>query len=156
MKSPNSEARSPKWWVIACAVGLAVSAFAQGYSVDWSKIAGGGSTSTGGTYQVSGTIGQPDASGPMTGGNFALTGGFWSLYSVIQTEGAPLLGITRSNNFAILFWSSPATGYGLEQTLALSGSSWNSVTNVPADSGTIRSVTLPVQPGNKFFRLKKQ
>ena len=43
-------------------------------SVDWYKIAGGGGTSTGGTYQVSGTIGQPDASGAMTGGNYSLTG----------------------------------------------------------------------------------
>jgi len=28
--------------------------FAQSYSIDWYKIAGGGGTSTGGTYQVSG------------------------------------------------------------------------------------------------------
>ena len=39
--------------------------FAQGYSVDWYKISGGGGTSTNGSYQVSGTIGQPDASGAM-------------------------------------------------------------------------------------------
>jgi hypothetical protein len=38
-----------------------VSLFAQSYSIDWYKIAGGGGTSTGATYQVSGTIGQPDA-----------------------------------------------------------------------------------------------
>jgi len=44
------------------------------YSINWYKIAGGGGTSTGGTYQVSGTIGQPDASGAMTGGNYSLTG----------------------------------------------------------------------------------
>jgi hypothetical protein len=45
------------------------SAFAQTYSIDWYKIAGGGDTSTGGTYTVSSTIGQHDAGGPMTGGN---------------------------------------------------------------------------------------
>ena len=37
--------------------------FAQAYSIDWYKIAGGGGTSTDGTYPVSGTIGQPDAGG---------------------------------------------------------------------------------------------
>ena len=42
--------------------------FAQQYSIDWYKIAGGGGTSTGGTYAVSGTIGQHDAGGPMTVG----------------------------------------------------------------------------------------
>ena len=41
---------------------------AQTYSIDWYKIAGGGGTSTGGTYAVSGTIGQPEAGGPLTNG----------------------------------------------------------------------------------------
>ena len=41
----------------------------QSYSIDWYKIAGGGGTSTGATYQVTGTIGQPDASGTLTGGS---------------------------------------------------------------------------------------
>src|ERR1017187_3840101 len=77
-------------------------AFAQNYSIDWYKIAGGGGSSTGGIYQVSGTIGQPDASGamtggPMIGGDYSLTGGFWALYAV-QTPGAPLLTITHVGN----------------------------------------------------------
>ena len=38
-------------------------------------------------YQVNGTIGQPDAGGPMTGSSYSLTGGFWSLISVVQTAG---------------------------------------------------------------------
>jgi len=48
------------------------------YSIDWYKISGGG-TSSGGTYQVSGTLGQPDAGGMLGGGVYSLTGGFWSL-----------------------------------------------------------------------------
>ena len=58
-------------------------ALGQSYSIDWYKIAGGGGTSTGATYQVSGTIGQPDAGGAMSGGNYSLTGGFWSLIAVV-------------------------------------------------------------------------
>ena len=42
---------------------LPVVIFAQSYSIDWYKIAGGGGTSTGGVYSVSGTIGQNDAAG---------------------------------------------------------------------------------------------
>jgi hypothetical protein len=41
--------------------------FAQSYSIDWFTIDGGGGTSTGGVYQVSGSIGQPDA-GTVSGG----------------------------------------------------------------------------------------
>src|ERR1051326_8545441 len=48
------------------------SAHAQ-FSIDWYKVAGGGGTSTGGVYAVSGTIGQPDAGPTMSGGNFSLT-----------------------------------------------------------------------------------
>ena len=46
-------------------------AYAQTYSIDWSTIDGGGGTSTGGVYSVSGTIGQPDAGGPMTNGQYS-------------------------------------------------------------------------------------
>ncbi|HUC85210.1 MAG TPA: hypothetical protein VL970_08465, partial [Candidatus Acidoferrales bacterium] len=60
--------------------------FAQSYSIDWFKIAGGGGTSSNGQFSVSGTIGQPDAGGPLTGGSFSLAGGFWALYAV-QTPG---------------------------------------------------------------------
>jgi hypothetical protein len=71
---------------------------AQTYSIDWYTIdGGGGGTSTGGVYAVSGTIGQPDAGGAMTGGNYSLTGGFWALISVVQTAGLPLLTITLNS-----------------------------------------------------------
>ena len=42
------------------------------YSMD----AGGEMSSSGGDFELSGTIGQPDA-GAMEGGDFVLTGGFW-------------------------------------------------------------------------------
>ena len=55
-----------------------ISAHAQ-YTVPWSKIAGGGGLqSTGGVYAMSGTIGQPDASGALTNGPYSVTGGFCS------------------------------------------------------------------------------
>ena len=47
------------------------------YAIDWSTADGGGVMhSTGGAYELSGTIGQPDA-GEMSGGDYSLTGGFW-------------------------------------------------------------------------------
>ncbi|HYF15167.1 MAG TPA: hypothetical protein VD971_08875 [Phycisphaerales bacterium] len=55
----------------------AAGAFAQPYAIDWYTIDGGGGTSSGGTFTLSGTIGQHDAGTVMTGGSFTLTGGFW-------------------------------------------------------------------------------
>ena len=53
-------------------------AAAQQYEIPWHTIDGGGGTSSGGSFELSGTIGQHDAGGPMTGGSFSLTGGFWA------------------------------------------------------------------------------
>lgn len=52
-----------------------------------STIDGGGGSSTGGDFEMSGTIGQPDAGAVMTGGDFELTGGFWA--GVSSASGAP-------------------------------------------------------------------
>ena len=55
-----------------------------GFDLTWSTIDGGGATSTGGGFDLAGTIGQPDAQTlpVMTGGTFALTGGFWPVANV--------------------------------------------------------------------------
>ena len=58
-------------------LGLAPSAFAQDFAIDWFTIDGGGGFSAGGGFELEGTIGQPDA-GILTGGNFELSGGFWA------------------------------------------------------------------------------
>lgn len=47
------------------------------YDLSWSTIDGGGYTfSTGGTFELGGSAGQPDA-GSMSGGSYMLGGGFW-------------------------------------------------------------------------------
>ncbi len=52
-------------------------ALAETYDLSWRSFDGGSGTSRGGEIELSGTIGQPDA-GAMTGGAFAIVGGFWS------------------------------------------------------------------------------
>ncbi|GJM19571.1 MAG: hypothetical protein DHS20C14_17840 [Phycisphaeraceae bacterium] len=47
------------------------------YVLDWYTIDGGGGTSSGGVYTLSGTIGQHDAAAPSSGGVFTLAPGFW-------------------------------------------------------------------------------
>ncbi len=46
------------------------------YDINWYSIDGGGGQSSGGTYIVRGTIGQPDAA-VSVGGDYELLGGFW-------------------------------------------------------------------------------
>ena len=127
---------------------------AQQFSIDWFKVSGGG-TSTGGVYSVSGTIGQPDANPlPLTGGNYSLTGGFWSLLSALQTPGAPLLSIERQGADVRVFWPLPASGFVLDQSLAVTGA-WSQVFFPYATNATAISITVPAPAGNKFYRLRK-
>jgi hypothetical protein len=60
---------------------LAAYAFAQqggNFNIDKSSLDAGGGKSAGGLFVVTGTIGQADASDKLMGGNYSLTGGFWS------------------------------------------------------------------------------
>ncbi|MGI9015100.1 MAG: hypothetical protein ACR2GY_12760 [Phycisphaerales bacterium] len=70
-----------------------------GYDISWHTIDGGGGTSTGGTYSLSGTIGQHDAGGPLTGSNYSLTGGFWA------GAGGPTNQVATLLSFNIIFGS---------------------------------------------------
>lgn len=129
-------------------------AWGQSYSIDWSTIDGGGGTSTGGVYTVSGTIGQPDA-GTMSGGNYTLQGGFWGVIAAVQTPGAPLLSIvhTATNTVAVT-WPSPSTGWTLQQnTNSISSVNWSNITNGIADDGTTKTLIVNPPTGNRFYRL---
>ncbi len=62
-----------------------------GYTIDWYTIDGGGAMNlTGGSYTLSGTIGQPDA-GLMSGGNYKLDGGFWGFLDSLRKVFLPLV-----------------------------------------------------------------
>ena len=135
---------------------VSISAFAQTYTIDWYKIAGGGGTSTGGTYQVSGTIGQPDASGAMTGGSYSLTGGFWSIISVVQSSGVPnLLIIPNGPNSVKIAW--PNTGsYTLLQNSDLTSSAGWATTGYSITNGFGTNYCTVTPPAGKlFFRLRQ-
>jgi hypothetical protein len=126
------------------------SARAQSYSIDWYKVSGGGGTSTGGVYTISGTIGQPDAGGKTSGGNYVVTGGFWSLYAV-QTPGAPTLMIAKIGSQVIISWDPSVTGYTLQTNANLATPTWGNY------AGTVVNNTVTNSPpvGNLFFRLKQ-
>jgi hypothetical protein len=129
---------------------------AQGqFAIKWSTIDGGGGTSTGGVYSVSGTIGQPDA-GKMSGGNFSLEGDFWSVVA-IQTPGAPILSLSRSNNAVIVSWPLSAIGFNLERSATLSAlsNSWTTISPPYSTNATSFYVPIPSLTGQTYFRLHK-
>lgn len=76
--------------IVALTTGATADAWAQ-FSVVRSTIDGGGGTrSTGGSFAVGGTIGQPDA-GVLAGSEFGLAGGFWfgGSHSVTSVQDDP-------------------------------------------------------------------
>ncbi len=54
-----------------------VSAAPDAFSIPWWRVAGGGGTSDGGNYSLSGTAGQAEAGIIMSGDGYTLAGGFW-------------------------------------------------------------------------------
>ena len=130
-------------------VALAQSLLAQSYSIDWSKIAGGGGTSTGGANAVSATIGQPDAGGLLTNGQYSISGGFWVLPTLVQSPGAPTLHVTNATpGFATLWWTPPTPGFMLQSTDSLSPTNW-----VNAPSGATNPIIVPAPLPARFYRL---
>jgi hypothetical protein len=125
------------------------------YTIDWHSIDGGGGTSTGGVYSVSGTIGQPDA-GKMSGGNFALDGGFWGVAAAVQTPGAPYLWVTLTpTNTVVVWWALSETSWQLQATTNLvnGGCTWSGCSYVTNGASCVHVESPPL--GNKFYRLQR-
>ena len=125
---------------------------AQSYNIGWHKVAGGGGASAGGAFSVNGTIGQPDAGAVMSAGSYSVTGGFWSIISVAQTPGLPILAITHSGDSVTVFWLNTGS-YTLQQNSNLATADWTiSGYPITTANGT-KSITITPATGNLFFRL---
>ena len=138
-------------WALVCS---AITASAQSYSIEWFTIDGGGGTSGGGGYSLSGTIGQPDANAQaLTGGNFSLAGGFWALL-VVQTPGAPLLTVRlTSTNMAVVLWPSSSAGFTLQEKNNVDTSNWTAASGTVFDNGTNKFIIVNPPAGHRFYRL---
>ena len=145
-------------WAGALFAGATLSSLAQDYSIDWYSIDGGGGTSSGGGYTLTGTIGQSDA-GKLTGGDFELVGGFMSVVTAIQSPDAPLLTVTRSGDDVIISWPNPSVVFSLEETSVLatpaSSTSWSDTVIEPVVVDENKQVTVPAPVGLKYYRLSR-
>jgi hypothetical protein len=144
-------------------LGLVMAAVLVAAFVAWSapdspshSIASGGGTSSGGSFTISGTIGQADA-GLAAGGAFAVEGGFWGGAYAVQSIGAPFLSITGVGANFLFTWPDANASFVLESANSLTAPvTWTFVPNAPVDSNGQRSVTLPGTSGIRFYRLRKQ
>jgi hypothetical protein len=135
-------------------IGLSIAASAADFSISWSTIDGGGSTSTSndGRFSVSGTAGQPDAGRSASNdGQIQLNGGFW--YSEIAFCGCTL-SITYSSGNVTVSWPGDLSGCILEATVELlsppSSIVWTPVSPQP----TGNNYTAAVGGTQRYFRLR--
>jgi hypothetical protein len=91
----------------------------------------------------------------MSGGNYSLTGGFWSLISLVQTAGAPDLAITYSGGNAIVSWQLPAPNYLLENNPICTTNGWATVSpaSYVTNGNTVSVTVTPPLNGQKYYRL---
>lgn len=148
---------NPRPFLALAALSLAVSSHAQ-FAIPWATVDGGGGTSSGGSFTLHGTIGQPDAAPVLTSANgqFRLEAGFWSGVTVVQAPGAPPLKITLiPGSRAVLSWPVSTTGFILEETGTVADpNSWTLTLQPVVDTAAEHTVTVP-SSGNRCFRLKQ-
>lgn len=66
----------------------------------------------------------------------------------VPSEQVPTLSITRNGNDVVLSWAPALPGFALEASPSLKTGQWS-----PA--GTANPTTVPIGPGDRFFRLRK-
>jgi hypothetical protein len=91
------------------------------------------------------------------GGSNSLTGGFWSLISVVQMSGVPRLLIVPNGVDSVqILWADPATNSdALQQNSNLAATNWMTSGYAIVSSNGTNSLTLTPPVGNLFFRLKQ-
>lgn len=150
----NQNTRSLCRLLAICLVSASLTARAQQYAIDWFTIDGGGGDSSGGSYALSGTIGQP-ATGFSSGGNYTLEGGFWASESIDNPE----LHISYASATTVrVSWPSPSAGFVLQVSTSVNDpSGWGPLPagTVVTDDGRTRSVIISSIDSPCFYRLRK-
>jgi hypothetical protein len=130
---------------------------AQDFGIDWFALASGGGDSSGGDFELSATIGEPGA-GDMAGVDFAISGGFWSIVTVVDTPADLSLTVSLAGGNVVISWlQNGSADFALEETTVLANpiTTWTAVNVAPQASSGTNSVQLPLVGGNRFYRLHK-
>jgi len=122
------------------------------WAITSSTLDGGGASSTGGVWKVTGTIGQADASTQKaTSGGWAVAGGFWP--GAVAVPGGPMLALFPLDAANVtIAWTAAAVGYQLQYSTDLK--LWIDYPGLTISGAA--NVVWPLRSGPRyFFRLKK-
>jgi hypothetical protein len=73
----------------------------------------------------------------------------------VQTPGAPVLSVKlTTTNTAMVYWTSPSSGYHLRANTNLVTTNWVTPVESITDNGTIKYIIVNPPTGNRFYRLK--
>jgi hypothetical protein len=142
-------------WVFVLAAIFAAQIRAQEFTLDTASFAAA-AESSGGDFSLKSSIGDPGAGNQSAAGEFNLLPGFWGAVSIVS----PSLGLLRDGANIVLLWpESAGAGFLIEQTALLANPStnttWTAVDTRIELSGGLYRATVPLTPGNRFFRLHK-
>jgi len=141
----------------------ASAATTTGFDVSWWTVDGGGGVSSGGGFEVTGTIGQPDAASRLLSECWSVDPGFLGEYAVVATPGAPTLRVRLLNASYVRVSFNPGCGdWVLQRAAALNTepppTAW---TDDPASElitvgdELVRDFHIPSWGPRLFFRLRK-
>ncbi len=136
--------------IVAC--GSASAQSGGPWAITSSTLDGGGASSTGGVWKVTGTIGQADASTQKaTSGGWAVAGGFWP--GAVAVPGGPMLALFPLDSANVtIAWTAAAVGYQLQYSTDLK--LWIDYPGLTISGAA--NVVWPLRSGPRyFFRLKK-
>ena len=125
--------------------------------IDWFTLDAAGGAQTSANYTANFTLGQSDVGGGVSASaNYQIVPGFWALETG-NAVNPPVLQITLSGSNVILSWPSSSTGFVLEQADSLNvlPATWSPTPGIINDNGSLKSITLPHDVAQRFYRLRK-
>lgn len=124
------------------------------FELEWAVLVPAVETSQGGDFELTATLGET-ADSRLAGGDFALSGGFWSLVNLGKSPEAPGLSAHLEAGSLVLTWPVAGTdGFRIEEARDLTFPlNWMPLSDTPQTSQGVRFLRLPLQPGNRFYRL---
>lgn len=146
-----------KWAFLALSLCAITATQAETYTVKPYGLTGGGGISSNGGYTVSGTIAEPITE-PVSGGGFTFAPGFLNASAAIELGDGPVyLAITGHDGSIIISWSAAASAaLILEVTTNIADpASWQPASETPVVAGPDKTVTIPLNNGHKFYRLRQ-
>jgi len=91
----------------------------------------------------------------MSGGQYSVTGGYWSMINVVQMPDVPkLIIVPHGANSVKVLWPDAATStYTLQQNANLATATWVTSGYAISNVGGTNAITITPPTGNLFFRL---